>query len=234
MASAAPHTVVIDRKCFYAPRYFALAPTHGRAVALFILDIGRSRNMLEVYGVSGMQLHLQGYILVGNYPVRIVQVAGRLLSQRFFPETRYTAAFFVLTLDDCSGETLTMDVRVETRVAGFGEGELVYGDFVRVSGIMGSMKDFVNHLDAVSVQILGSAAEFEPEVAWWLRVLQMRETLRQPWRCEVDAEVVEVDAEDVILESFEQNYGERLSSPVVVDDPGSETDYYTACEGSSP
>lgn len=133
--------------------------------------------MLEVYGVPGIAHHTQGYVLVNNHPLRTLKVYGRVLS--FSLHCRPRADFYLVTIDDCSADCLSIVVKVPVLKVKTGIKENVY---VQVVGIV----SFVHHLDrqlsADRFTVMGNAADLSLEIACLKEILAVRDMLACQWR----------------------------------------------------
>lgn len=176
----------IRGKMFYLPSLFHMAPTYDRIVPLAIADLVRAKNVLQVYGVQGLEKHNEGYVMVNNYPVKVVRVAGRLLSYSFksFDEGRMKSNnnFYLLHVDDCSGDNLMMCVKIlESRVS-FSLRDLHEGCLMEATGSVHYVQDYEKQLLGLSAKIIGESTDLEIEIGWWSQVLETRKHLQIPWR----------------------------------------------------
>lgn len=165
-----------------------MAPTHERIVPLAIADLIRAKNVLQVYGIQGLDKHNQGYVMVHNYPVKVVKIAGRVLSYAFksFDEgdVKRDYNFFLVDLDDCSGDRLLICVRIMERDLPFPAKNVREGLLLEVIGSVYYFQDYDRQILALSVRIIGSSTELDVEIEWWAHVLETRRLLQVPWRCE--------------------------------------------------
>lgn len=168
-------------KVFYLPSLFHLAPTHDRIVPLFIHDILRSRNILEVYGAQGLEKHNLGYIMVGNHPVQHIRIFGRVLWYSLKDYDTVANSFVLMTVDDSSGENLTINVKIKFADWGFHPSMLFTNAFVEVVGTVAILQDYQRQIVGTSIRILGKSADFEIELACWEKVLATRSLLKHAW-----------------------------------------------------
>lgn len=168
-------------KIFYLPSLFHLAPTHDRIVPLFIHDILRSRNILEVYGAQGLEKHNLGYVMVGNHPVQHIRIFGRVLWYSLKEYDTLANSFVLMTVDDSSGENLTINVKIKFVNCGFHPSMLFTDALVEVVGTVAILQDYQRQIVGTSIQILGKSPDFEIELACWEKVLATRSLLKHAW-----------------------------------------------------
>lgn len=176
----------IGSKLFYLPSLFHLAPTHDRIVPLTIRDVKRSKDLLEIYGVQGLEKHSKGYVMVNNYPVKTFRVMGRLVHYMFKEyECRGFGPnpnnFFLLYLDDSSGDSLLMCVRILRRFVSFSPKDLRNDLLIEVVGTAAFVHHYQKRIEGESAYIVGSHTNFETELQWWKTVLETRKLLAHPW-----------------------------------------------------
>lgn len=177
---------LIEGKFFYSPSLFHMAPTFDRIVPLAIADVLRAKNVLQVYGVQGLEKHNQGYVIVNNYPIKDVKVAGRLVSYAFksFDQggVKSRNNFFLLNIDDCSGEKLCICVKLPESRAWFSLRDLNESSIVEATGNVHYTQDYEKQLNGSAARIVGSSYDLEAEIHWWSRVVQTRRYLQSPWK----------------------------------------------------
>lgn len=169
-------------RSFYAPQLFHLAPTADRVVPLAIRDVLRAKTMLEVYGVQGLEEHAKGCVLVNNFPVRTVKVFGRVMS---YIHKNYDSGwsnnpnnFYVMTLDDCSGEVSHINVKIPE--------SCVYEQFeedsiVQVVGHVLFFQDYLRQIVGDKLDVLSLGPDLSIEIDCWREILTARRHLRHPW-----------------------------------------------------
>lgn len=171
---------------YYTPALFHMAPTHERVVPLTILDLKRSRSMLEIYGVQGLQKHAEGYILVKNFPVRTVRVAGRIVQcvhKEGYLASGFPYSFYLVYIDDFLGDNLCICARVDGPL--MPQTMAAHEDLLlEVTGTVSYFKDYSKQLTAKSARILGRFDDLEVELLWWATVLETRKFLQSPWSYE--------------------------------------------------
>lgn len=173
-------------KTFYLPSLFHLAPTTGKIIPLAIRDVLRARNLLEVYGVQGLGKHSEGYILVNNYPVKTIKITGRLLSYVYknFDHGNYRNPynFYLLNLDDCSGDRLSMHVKILQSDLQCSMSAIQEGYIFEVTGSLAFAQDYERQLVGVSASVIGHYTDLELEIKCWSRILRSRKELQKPWK----------------------------------------------------
>lgn len=177
---------LIRGKMFYHPSLFHMAPTYDRIVPLTIADVVRSKNVLQVYGVTGIAEYNQGYVIVNNYPIKELKIAGRLLSYAYnsydVGNIKSPNNFYLLNLDDCSGDSLLMRVKILESKTTFSLRDLDEDLLVEVTGTVQYVHDFGKQVKGASARIIGSSTDLDVEIAWWSQVLHTRRYLKHPWR----------------------------------------------------
>lgn len=176
-APGEPHIALRQNgKCFYSPSLFHLAPTHDHIVPMMISDVLRSKCLLEVYGVTGMKLHFDGYILVNNYPVQLVKIRGRVL---LFSELhhRNVDPFYYISIEDYLGLKLTITVKASVKLFKLALNE---NDLIEVTGKV-SFQPHRTIFQAKSI-ISKGVFHFELELDWWETVFSARRYLEKPWK----------------------------------------------------
>lgn len=176
-APGEPHIALRQNgKCFYSPSLFHLAPTHDHIVPMMISDVLRSKCLLEVYGVTGMKMHFDGYIMVNNYPVQLVKIRGRVL---LFSEVhhRNKAPFYYISIEDYLGSLLTIVVKASINLF---ELVLKENDVIEVVGKV----SFQPHRTIIRANTAISKGKFhfELELDWWETVFSARQYLEKPWK----------------------------------------------------
>lgn len=249
-----PITLRRKGKTFYSPSLFHLAPTHNRIVPLAIRDVTSASNLLEIYGVSALEEHSKGYIIINNYPVSTVQIFGRILWYTYKNFDRGTQKnpfnFFLLQLDDCSGENLSICVKIFESKLLYSLASITENLLVEVTGTVSHIWDYEKQVIGTSLRILGQHDEIEVEMQCWRRILTTRKLLCHPWKC-VPARPDVVDSDD-LMELRPEDYERQLnpsSSPVksllasrvhvgknleIPSSPGSSLVYYTASDHLDP
>lgn len=171
---------------FYHPSLFHMAPTYDRIVPLAIADVVRAKNVLQVYGVTGVAEHNQGFVMVNNYPVKEVKIAGRLLSYAYNSydqgNVKNPKNFYLLNIDDCSGESLLIRVKVLASKTSFLLRELREDMLVEVTGTVQYVQDFGKQVKGQTARIIGVSSDLDVEIAWWSHILETRRHLLNPWR----------------------------------------------------
>lgn len=176
-APGEPHIALRQNgKCFYSPSLFHLAPTHDHIVPMMISDVLRSKCLLEVYGVTGMKLHFDGFIMVNNYPVQLVKIRGRVLLYTELHH-RNVEPFYYVTIEDYLGSLLAITVKASMHLFKLALNE---NDVIEVVGKV-SFQPYRTILQAKSVVSKG-AYHFELELEWWEIVFSARLYLKKPWK----------------------------------------------------
>lgn len=171
---------------FYHPSLFHMAPTYDRIVPLAIADVVRAKNVLQVYGVTGVAEHNQGFVMVNNYPVKELKIAGRLLSYAYNSydqgNVKNPKNFYLLNIDDCSGESLLMRVKILESKTSFSLRELCEDMLVEVTGTVQYVQDFGKQVKGQTARIIGVSTDLDVEIAWWSHILETRKHLLNAWR----------------------------------------------------
>lgn len=213
-------------KTFYLPSLFHLAPTTDKTVPLSIRDVIRAKNILEVYGVQGLEKHSQGYIMLNNYPIKSVLITGRLLSYTYknFDQGSYRNPnnFFLFTLDDCSGDSLSICVKVLQADLSYRVSEIREGLILEVTGTVAYIQDYERQIIGKTVEILGNHHHFHIEMDCWSRVLETRQLLMKPWKYTPDepAKCTGVNREPQFLR---RDYDQRMQKTSLNLAPGTES-----------
>lgn len=247
-----PNPVALRRwgKTFYSPSYFHLSPTHNRILPLAIRDVTSARNLLEVYGVLALEKHNQGYILINNYPVSTVQIFGRVMwySYKNFDRgpQKNPYNFVLFLLDDCSGENLSILVKISESQLRIPLRHFTEDLLVEITGTVSHVLDYEKQVIGKSLQVLGNYDDTEVEMQCWRRILTTRELLRHQWKCVPNRPIV-IDSDD-LMELERADYERELRSgppdsptpPLLKDDseipssPVSSLVYYTASDHVHP
>ncbi|PIS48992.1 hypothetical protein CJI97_005153 [Candidozyma auris] len=170
-------------KTFYSPQLFHLAPTFDKVVPLAIRDIVKAKTMLQVYGVQGLEEHTKGSILINNYPVRCVKIFGRVLSYAYknydTGGDRNPNNFYLLTVDDCSGDVSHITVKIPEHC--------VYEHFeedalVQVVGRASFVQDYSRQIVGDSLTVLSLGPDLAIEIEFWKQILSTRRLLKHSWK----------------------------------------------------
>lgn len=165
------------------PSLFHLAPTHGKVISLCIQDVVHSKSIIEIYGVQGLELHNNGYILINNYPVKDAKIMGRVLACKAVLVLKGTPSskdFLILELDDFLGDDLAISVRVPS-LLDLLLASIQLGQLVEVTGTVIYRQDYRKLLLAHKLRIVGHWRDFGRELEWWATVLSIRRFLVEPW-----------------------------------------------------
>lgn len=177
IAPSEPH-IALRRNgvCYYAPALLHLSPTFNHIVPMTISDVLLSKSVLEIYGVPGIKMHTEGYIMVKNYPVQLLKVRGRLL---LYTQISYPGkpSFYILKLDDYLGYRLSITVKAKCTL--FVQ-ELREGVIMEVIGKIKYLPRYIQ-IDADTAQVKGHFSQFELELEWWKIVFSARKFLEVPW-----------------------------------------------------
>lgn len=196
---------------FYHPSLFHMAPTYDRIVPLAIADVVRSKNVLQVYGVTGVAEHKQGFVMVNNYPIKELKIAGRLLSYAYNSYDQGMVKspnnFYMLNIDDCSGDSLLIRVKILESKALFSPHDVREDLLVEVTGTVQYVYEFGKQVKGTSAKIIGVSTDLDVEIAWWSQVLEARRHLLHPWKYihpkpDYDSNVLNNDTEKLHVESM--------------------------------
>lgn len=162
--------------CYYAPELFHLSPTFDHVVPMTISDVLKSKCVLEIYGVPGIKKHMEGFVMVNNYPVQLIRIRGRLL---LYNQVSYEGKlpFYVLKLDDYLGDRLSITVKASCTLLGQ---QLSEGVIIEVTGKVNYLPRYIQ-IHAKSALVRGAFSQFEIELEWWEMVLRARKFLEVPW-----------------------------------------------------
>lgn len=212
-----PENLVVLRrrgKTFYSPSLFHLAPTHNRIVPLAIRDVVKARNLLEIYGVSAVEEHNKGYIMVNNYPVTTVQIFGRILWYSYknfdYGQQKSSYNFLLIKLDDCSGENSSICVKLSESLLRTPLADITENLLVEVTGTVSHTFDYEKQVQGTSLRVLGGHTNIDLEMQCWRRLLSARKLLAQQWKCLPDQPIV-IDSDDV-MEIQKGDYKRQLNS----------------------
>lgn len=124
--------------------------------------------------------------MVGNYPVKTIKVMGRVLHyvHKCFDRGGMVNPynFYLLYLDDSSGEGLTMCVKIDQSRVSFTHRQLRNDLLVEVVGTVSFVQDYKRQISGESATIVSKFDDFEAELDWWNTVLEARRLLQRPWK----------------------------------------------------
>ncbi|EEQ38289.1 hypothetical protein EJF18_30867 [Clavispora lusitaniae] len=224
-------------KVYYPPSLFHLAPTYNRILPVAIRDILRARNLLEVYGVEGLEQHNQGFILINNYPVRMIQISGRLLwfTYKNFDQgdQRSNYNFLLLFVDDCSGDNSSICIKIQESCLKVPLAKLKENLLIEVTGTVSHVLDYEKQIVGTDLRILGNHNDFTAEIETWARILKARKLLLHPWQCVAEGDSLSRDS-DEITELRKDQFELKIKGLGHNNENSStygSTPYYTASDG---
>lgn len=178
---------LIGGTMYWSPSLFHMAPTHDRIVPLAISDVVHAKNLMQIYGIQGLDQHKQGYVMVNNYPVKVIKIMGRVMSYSFklFDEggVKSRNNFYLINLDDCSGEKLLICAKVMERDALFPIRDVREDILIEAVGNVHHLDNYVRQILCLSARIVGRYSDLAVEIKWWSLLLETRKLLQSPWKC---------------------------------------------------
>lgn len=177
---------LIGGTMYWSPSLFHMAPTHDRIVPLAISDVIHAKNLMQIYGIQGLDQHKQGYVMMNNYPVKVIKIMGRVMSYSFklFDEggVKSRNNFLLINLDDCSGDKLLICAKVMERDAHFPIRDMREDILIEAIGNVHHLDNYMRQFQCLSARIVGRSSDLAVEIKWWSSTLETRKLLQSPWK----------------------------------------------------
>lgn len=163
---------------YYVPELFHLSQCFNQSCPIMIHDIHNLQKLTDIYGARGLTSQKNGIIMINNHPLRNMTLFGKIVGEKFKEFDDSLKNFVILTIDDCTGTNLMLDVLLNIGVfsrAGLRIDE-TYGMLVEIRG---HLKHFRNKLEFVGeyAECKGDSSNLEIQISYWKAQLNFKKLL---------------------------------------------------------